>query len=114
MNEKGVWGETQAAAYLEKQGYQIIARNYRTRFGEIDIIAQNESYLVFAEVKARRSAAFAEAREFVTKAKQNRLQLTAESWLSLHETTKQPRFDVIEVYGEEGGASKIHQIQNAF
>ena len=59
----GPWGEAAAAAYLRKKGFRIEAMNYRTRLGEIDIIASNRQYLVFCEVKLRKSADFAAARE---------------------------------------------------
>ena len=61
----GPWGEALAAAFLRRRGYHIVATNYRSRYGEIDIIAENAEYLVFAEVKLRRTAHFGAAREFV-------------------------------------------------
>ena len=61
----GRWGEETAAAYLRRRHYTIVAANYRCRLGEIDLIAENRDYLVFVEVKLRKSAAFAEALEFV-------------------------------------------------
>lgn len=76
--------------------------NYSTRFGEIDVIAENRRYVAFVEVKLRKSDRFAAAREFVTLQKQERLRLAAESWLAANETEKQPRFDVIEVYAPQG------------
>ena len=69
----GPWGEALAAAFLRKRGYHIVATNYRSRYGEIDIIAENAEYLVFAEVKLRRTAHFGAAREFVDLRKQERL-----------------------------------------
>ena len=62
----GSWGEEKAAEYLKKHGYKITGMNYRCRMGEIDDIAENRKYKVFCEVKLRKSAAFAQAREFVT------------------------------------------------
>ena len=64
----GPWGEALAAAFLRKRGYHIVATNYRSRYGEIDIIAENAEYLVFAEVKLRKTAHFGAAREFVDSA----------------------------------------------
>ena len=95
----GQWGEEQAARYLKRKGYRILERNYVCRFGEIDIIAADREIVVFAEVKTRKSASFAEAREFVGPAKQRRVQNAASLWLAEHETALQPRFDVIEIYG---------------
>ena len=64
-NLTGAWGESVAAQYLVKKKFQIIATNFRCRFGEIDIIAANKKYLVFVEVKLRKSSKFANASEFV-------------------------------------------------
>ena len=61
----GSWGEDKAANYLRRRGYKILERNFSCRFGEIDIIASRGGYLVFVEVKLRKDAAFAQAREFV-------------------------------------------------
>lgn len=112
---KGAWGEKAAREWLEKQGWRTVRANFRTRFGEIDLIAENERFLVFFEVKTRKNARFASACESVTPAKQARLLAAAEAWLQQNPTGKQPRFDVIEVYGEEGaGLPCIRQIENAF
>ena len=116
-NGIGAWGEKQAANYLKKLGYRILERNFSCRFGEIDLIAANREYLVFVEVKLRKSDAFARAAEFVDWRKQNRLRSTAELWLSLHETELQPRFDVVEIYAPEAEATKkpvINHLEDAF
>lgn len=107
-------GESAAAEYLKKKRYSIIGLNYASRYGEIDIIAENRDYVVFAEVKMRKSAQFAEAREFVTAAKQRRIISTAQLWLERNPTEKQPRFDVIEVYGSGTDIERIQHIENAF
>lgn len=107
-------GEAAAAEYLKKKKYKIVGLNYRCRFGEIDVIAENRKYIVFTEVKLRKSAAFAEAKEFVTAAKQRRILTTAQLYLQQHPTEKQPRFDVIEIYGDGGEIQKINHIENAF
>ena len=107
-------GESAAAEYLKKKKYRIVGLNYACRFGEIDVIAENRDYIVFAEVKMRKSAAFAEAKEFVTAAKQQRVISTAQLWLQSNPTEKQPRFDVIEIYGEGETIEKINHIENAF
>ena len=64
---RGEWGEAQAAAFLAQKGGRILARNYRTRFGELDIIAELSGVLLFVEVKTRKNDHFAAAREAVTK-----------------------------------------------
>lgn len=113
---KGAWGEAAARGYLTRAGYRIVDCNFRTRFGEIDIIAQAGEYLVFVEVKTRKNACFAAAREYVTPQKQARILAAAEEWLQGHPVTLQPRFDVIEVYGEEGAPlpPRINHLENAF
>ena len=113
----GHWGESLAAAYLQKKHYRIIGANYRCRMGEIDLIAEKGKYLVFVEVKLRRSSAFAEAREFVDRHKQERILTAASLYLSQHETEKQPRFDVIEIYAPDGMATAkplITHLEDAF
>ena len=113
----GRWGESVAAEYLKKRGYRLIAAGWQCRFGEIDLILQDGKYLVFAEVKLRKSDSFAQAREFVTGAKQRRLRLSAQLYLSEHPTELQPRFDVTEVYAPHGMQTKEPRIfhwENAF
>ena len=108
----GPWGERCAAEYLRRRGFTLVACNYRCRFGEIDIIARNREYLTFVEVKLRKSARFASAMEYVDSRKQKRLRTTAQLWLSLHPTEKQPRFDVIEIYAPEGLATRRPEIRH--
>lgn len=113
----GQWGEDQAGEYLRRHGYRVIGRNYSCRFGEIDVIASKHGYLAFVEVKLRRSDSFAEAREFVDARKQERLKCAASLWLAENETTLQPRFDVIEIYGTPGTPYRdltIRHYENAF
>ncbi|MEA4895667.1 MAG: YraN family protein [Oscillospiraceae bacterium] len=113
----GRFGEQAAAEYLKKKQYKIIGLNYYCRFGEIDVIAENKKYIVFAEVKLRKSDSFAEAKEFVTRSKQEKIIKTASIWLQTNETKLQPRFDVIEIYAPDGTASntvRINHIENAF
>ncbi|MCL2368284.1 MAG: YraN family protein [Oscillospiraceae bacterium] len=112
----GSWGEARASAYLTRKGYKVSAA-YHSRYGEIDIIAHNRDYVVFVEVKTRKDAKFAEAREFVDRHKQGRIRATAEIWLSENETELQPRFDVIEVYAPQGVQTikpEILHLEDAF
>lgn len=116
-NLTGAWGEAIAAEYLRKHGYHLVARGYRCRFGEIDLIVKNRKYLVFAEVKLRKSAQFAHALEYVDVRKQERLRTTASLYLSKNPTQLQPRFDVIEIYAPEGMETvrpEIHHMEDAF
>ena len=114
----GRWGEAQAAEWLRKRGYMILAAGYRCRFGEIDLIAKDRHYICFVEVKLRKNAAFAPGRTAVNQGKQRRIRLTAEYYLLEHpEHTLQPRFDVVEVYAADGLATvrpKIQLWENAF
>lgn len=98
----GAWGEALAAEYMRKKRYKLIATGFHCRFGEIDLILENRKYLVFAEVKLRKSADFAQGREYVDRAKQDRIRVTAAMYLSLNPTKLQPRFDVIEIYAPQG------------
>ncbi len=111
--KKGRWGENMAADFLKTKGYEILETGYTERIGEIDIIAANESYLVFIEVKTRKDAQFSEARESVTKSKQRKIIDTALMWLATHEDNRQPRFDVIELYTRPD-KTYIRHIENAF
>lgn len=113
----GAWGEALAAEYLRKKRYKIVASGYSCRFGEIDLIVQNREYLVFVEVKLRKSADFARAMEYVDRRKQDRLRTTASLYLSENPTRLQPRFDVIEIYAPEGTETahpEIYHMEDAF
>lgn len=116
-NLVGAWGESVAWEYLRKKKYKLVAVNYRTRYGEIDLIVSDRKYLVFVEVKSRKSANFARAAEFVNYQKQNRLRATAEIFLAQYPTSLQPRFDVIEVYAPQGvntSKPEINHMEDAF
>lgn len=107
---QGSWGEALALRYLREKKYTPVGMGFRTRFGEIDVIVKNKDYIVFAEVKVRKNDKFAQAREFVGRAKQERLRKTASLWLCKNTTTLQPRFDVIEIYAPEGTETQKPQI----
>lgn len=116
-NLSGAWGEALAAEYLRTKHYQILAAGYRCRFGEIDLIARNRKFLVFVEVKLRKSADFAKAMEYVDRRKQDRLRTTAALYLSENPTNLQPRFDVIEIYAPAGTNTprpEIYHMEDAF
>ncbi|NLC73531.1 MAG: YraN family protein [Ruminococcaceae bacterium] len=112
-NLKGRTGEAVAADYLRKKGYKLKGLNYKSRYGEIDIIAEIGKIIVFAEVKLRKDSSFAKAFEFVDAYKQERLKKTALIWLSDTSSEKQCRFDVIEVYFANG-INEINHIEDAF
>ena len=113
----GAWGEALAAEYLRKKHYKIVAAGFHSRFGEIDLIAADRKYLVFVEVKLRKTADFAKAMEYVDRRKQDKIRVTAEVFLSHNPTNLQPRFDVIEIYAPEGTATsdpEIRHMEDAF
>ena len=114
---KGRWGEEIAAGYLRRKGFSIAAANWRSRFGEIDLIVRDHTYLCFVEVKLRKSAAYGSAGAFVGQRKQQKLRTAAQLYLAWHPTKLQPRFDVIELYAPQGMATvrpKIFHLENAF
>ena len=109
---RGAAGEVLAARFLRSKGYAILTSNYRCRQGEIDIIAAKDGYIVFAEVKTRRSSALYAPREAVTVQKQRRIWRTASLFLSTHPTDLQPRFDVIEVITPDDQPMKVEEINH--
>ena len=114
---EGVWGEAQIANYLRRRRYELLAHSYHCRFGEIDLIARKGGVLCFVEVKLRKDHHLAQAREFVTPAKQRKVRIAAQYYLLDHPTQLQPRFDVIEVYAPQGRDTAQPEIchwENAF
>lgn len=110
--KKGRFGEEEAKEYLQNEGYYILDQNYQVRDGEIDIIARDDEYLIFVEVKARNKMDYGRPMEAVTKSKQKKIIKTAEYYLYEHQNLNyQPRFDVIEV---NFSTNKIKHIKNAF
>ena len=113
----GAWGESLAAQYLRKKKYTIVAAGYQCKFGEIDLIASNRKFLVFVEVKLRKSSNFASAMEYVDRNKQDRLRATASMYLAKYPTNLHPRFDVIEIYAPDGTNTEkpeIRHLEDAF
>lgn len=113
----GAWGEALAAEYLRKKRYTVVAAGYHCRFGEIDLIVSDRKYLVFVEVKLRKTSDFAKAMEYVDRRKQDRIRITASMYLSQNPTKLQPRFDVIEIYAPEGTETvhpEIRHMEDAF
>lgn len=111
----GQLGETLACRYLSRQGYRIVRRNYRTKLGEIDIIAEEHGTLAFVEVKTRRGHWCGHPFEAVTKAK--RRQISKAALCYLEETGRHggaARFDVVAVSFAGGSEAKIELIRNAF
>ena len=116
-NLTGAWGESVAANYLLQKHYKIEAAGYRCKFGELDLVVSNRKFLVFVEVKLRKTSDFASAREYVDRYKQDRLRITASMYLSQNPTKLQPRFDIVEIYAPDGVQSadiQINHLEDAF
>lgn len=109
----GSTGEHMAQAYLMNQGYTILERNYRCRLGEVDLIANNEGYLAFIEVKLRKSTTYGLPREAVDARKQRQIMKVASWYLSANQITdRYIRFDVVEIF--QGEKTTLNLIKNAF
>ena len=112
--ELGNWGEGVARDYLIDKGYRIIFTNYKTKIGEIDIIAVRENTIIFVEVKTRRNDLYGKPRESVNYKKQLTYTRVADQFLQhFNNETKSYRFDVIEVY-KTNYDYRIEHIENAF
>ncbi|WP_026475983.1 YraN family protein [Alkaliphilus transvaalensis] len=113
--ELGNLGEDLSSKHLRNKGYNILYRNYRTKFGEIDIIAEIKGYIIFVEVKTRSNKSFGLPREAVNYKKQRNYYRLAEHFIQNHKHHGDPnyRFDVIEVY-KKGDQYQIEHIENAF
>ena len=107
-------GEAEVAKYLRRQGYTLLASQWRCRFGELDLVARNRKGVIcFVEVKLRGENAIALPREFVDSRKRERLRMAAAAYLSQHELDAPVRFDVAEVY-QENRTLRVEYLENAF
>lgn len=107
----GKTGEDAVCKFLEGKGYEILSRNFHSRYGEIDIIAKLGECIVFTEVKTRKSIAYGRPAEFVTHQKIKKIIKTAMIYLNNAEC--EMRFDVAECYIKDGQC-EINYIENAF
>ncbi len=118
IGKTGAEGEKRVANYLQKKGFAIVKRNFQSKYGEIDIIAENDEFILFVEVKTRKQRSLVSGRESVDAKKQSRVTLTANEYIAKTDCQKQPRFDVAEVTvikaedGDEG--YKLCYIENAW
>jgi putative endonuclease len=110
----GSEGETLALQFLKKQGYAIIARNYKTRIGEIDIIAREGETIVFVEVKTRSNDSFGAPYESVTTPKRQKMKNVASLYLKRQKKECPARFDIISITCLGNGQKAIHHIRDAF
>lgn len=112
MKSRGAQAEQWAAQHLQQRGMKLLARNYRGRFGEIDLIMQDDTALVFVEVRLRRNADFGGAAASIDARKQQRIIRTAQQYLSALARTPPCRFDVVlmdDVLGHN-----VQWLKNAF
>lgn len=114
----GDLGESLVAEYLRSRGYIIVKRNWRDRFGEIDVIAEKDEHIIFVEVKTRTEDALVSGIESVNRKKAERIRKTALSFLRRLKRDLTPRFDVAEVtvYMKSDGkiGYKLNYIKSAF
>ncbi len=111
----GKSGEELAVAELRRRGYAILARRYRTRHGEIDVIADDDGTVVFVEVKSRVSAAYGGAAAAVTLLKQRRLTAMAVRYLAAKGWLARPcRFDVVAIEAVPGRVPEVSHYRSAF
>ncbi|MGS0765030.1 YraN family protein [Syntrophomonas curvata] len=111
----GLRGENTAARFLQSKGYDILERNYRTRYGELDIICEKDRKLVFVEVKTRRNTGFGSPEEAVTRQKIRRLRKAALIYLNNRKGPyREIRFDVIAILIDASNQASINHIEQAF
>jgi putative endonuclease len=114
MKLLGNEGESLALQFLRRQGYDIIARNYKNPAGEIDIIAREDETIVFVEVKTRSNDTFAAPYESVNAAKKQKMKDVASLYLKKQKTELPARFDVISIICLQDGRKSIQHIRDAF
>ena len=116
--ELGKWGERVATNYIEKMGLTVVDTNYRTRLGEIDIIAKRDLVYHFIEIKARRGVTHGLPREAVSKRKQKHIKQAAMYFIrdlrAQNRKWKELSFDVVEVYVHEDFKATVHYMPQCF
>lgn len=113
-NAKGVTGENIACRSLEKNGYIIRERNYRSAYGEIDIIAEKDGVMAFVEVKLRKKGSRVSGLESVSQSKQAKIIRTAMVYIGEKDCLLQPRFDVVSVVEYREDEFGVQHFENAF
>ena len=99
--ERGRWGEQEAAKYLRAKGYLLLSAGYRTRHGELDIVAEKDGMIVVVEVKTRSAYDFARGIDAVSPHKIRRMKSAALAYISMKNDDRPVRFDVIEILAGE-------------
>ncbi|MCL2547133.1 MAG: YraN family protein [Oscillospiraceae bacterium] len=111
---RGEWGERVALDHLCENGYDIVEQNFRSRYGEIDIVAQQGDTIVFIEVKTRAPHAMVTGIESISPSKQKKLRYTAEMYLTKFNNMPPARFDVIDIVANGWTVESIELIVDAF
>jgi putative endonuclease len=112
--ELGNRGEDIAAHYLQQQGYRVVLRNFRSRYGEVDIICTQQDVLVFVEVKTRTGTSFGSPEEAITPTKRDHIRKAALIYLdTCSQTYREIRFDVVGIM-MESGEPRINHLVAAF
>lgn len=112
--QTGRWGESLAADYLAGRGYEIVEKNARTAYGEIDLVVRRDQELVFVEVKTRRGLMYGFPEEAVHAQKQEHLRAAAQAYLQVHPDLEMSwRIDVIAILHEPGKPPNITHFENA-
>lgn len=114
QHEHGTWGEDLAVEYLRKEGYEVVARNWRFRRAEIDVIAKEKEVLVFVEVKARASLNFGRPEQMVGTEKQKLLIEAAMAYMRMTGYEWEIRFDIVAIHGQPGRVEGVELIRDAF
>ena len=110
----GEYGEVIASRYLRRHGYIILEGNYKCKFGEIDIIAEDRKYVCFVEVKTRSENMKYLPSDAVDAVKRAKIIASSQLYLMNYDERCQPRFDIIEAFFENDEPVKINHIENAF
>jgi putative endonuclease len=114
----GARGERAAARHLKAAGYEILERNYRTRLGEIDLVAFRDGVLAFVEVRTQTAPAMIDPLHTITRAKQRRVIKAAQAYATLNRVSEHGvamRFDVVTVlFARDGGVRELRHLENAF
>jgi putative endonuclease len=109
----GIKGEDIAADHLKEKGYRILHRNWKSGRLELDIVAENKDFIVFAEVKTRSDDHLIHPRNAVTREKQKSMIYAAEGYIKRYNINKESRFDIITIISE-GQSARIEHIEDAF
>ncbi|TLU97888.1 YraN family protein [Dyadobacter luticola] len=113
-NDLGHWGEAKAAGFLEEKGYEVIEKNFKKGFAEIDLIVKKDKMLIFVEVKTRSNVSFGMPEEFVNVIKARGIMRSAENYIFDNDWFWDVRFDIVSILIFKDGKIDIRHIEDAF